>query len=274
MNFLRGVIKLKLSVINICITELRKMGKRKDFLSLLGILAIGILFSASILTDGYTGAKQQSALYWVVTQLLNSSVLLIAPMILSYSSIRTMAQEIENGSIKLFDSRIQNRQHLYFGKSIAVWIYSTFFFAASIVIHSMIYFFIVCNNKEVASGKMYGKNTAILLCTLFAVYLSAFCLVPQIVLFFGTFAKQGICIGGMFVLILIAHNIYKIPVIGMISPWNYIIRLANDVMNTTKLVPMEKIFMIKNVLAEISLCGIGCLLCVSFGSKILGKRDL
>lgn len=263
-----------LSLKNICHAELIKMMKRKDFLSLLGIVGIGILFSVSILTDSYIGAEQQGTLYWIVTQMLNSSILFIAPMILAYSAIRSMAQEIENGSLKLFNQRIRNRERLYLAKSITLWIYSTLFLILCIVIHFILYFLIVCRSERYASGTVFGENTSILISILICLYCSTFVLVPQIVLFFGTFAKQGICIGGIFMLVLIVHNIYKIPIIGYLSPWRYIINLANNVLNTTQYINMPQGYVIENVLLEIGLCGIICAGCIFCGKNILSKKDL
>lgn len=265
---------MRIPITNICLMELKKMIKRKDFLTLLGILGIGILFSVSIMTDGYTGAKQQSALYFIATQMLNSSILLIAPLILAYHGVQTMAQEIENGSLKLFERHIQNRKKLYISKSIALFIYCSIFFIVCVFIYFIIYFIIVCQSEVYASNTILGNNTWLLLCVLFTIYLSTFLLIPQIVLFLGTFAKQGFCIGIIFLLTLVAHNIYKIPIIKFVSPWHYIISLANDVLNTTAAVPISPSFMAANVIAQICLCGVGSLICIYFGMNILQKREL
>lgn len=265
---------MKIPVTNICRIELRKMVKRKDLLSLLGILGVSILFAVSILTDSYVGAENQSADYWVATQMLNSSILLVSPMILAYSAVRTMAQEIENGSLKLLDQRIRNRERLYMAKAVALWIYSSMLFLASILIHILVYFLIVGKNDKFGSNHFFGENTTILICVMAAVYLSTFVLVPQIVLFMGTFCKQGICIGMIFMIILVAHNIYKVPVLGLLSPWTYIINLSNDVISSTDSIFMEPLYMIKNIIAQLGLCGIGSVICIYSGMNILRKRDL
>lgn len=202
--------------------------------------------------------------------MLNSSILLIAPIILAYHGVQTMAQEIENGSLQLFERHIQNRKKLYISKSIALFIYCSIFFMVCL----FIYFIIVCQSEVYTSNTILGNNTWLLLCVLFTIYLSTFFLIPQIVLFLGTFAKQGVCIGIIFLLTLVAHNIYKIPTIGFFSPWYYIISLANDPINTTAAVPMSPSFMTANVVAQICLCGLGSLICVYFGMNILQKREL
>lgn len=274
MNFLKEGAGMNISIIDIVRVELRKMLKRKDFLSLIGILGIGILFSASILTDSYEGAVNQSALYWIVTQMLNSSILFIAPMLLAYCSVRTLAQEIENGSIRLLVERIPDRRRLYLAKSISLYIYSSLFFVVSIVIHGLVYFVIVSRNRIFANGSMLGENTNILLSILFCLYLSSFVLVPQVVLCFGIFFKPGIAIGIIFILIMLAHNSYKIPIAGMFSPWYYLINLANDVMNTTERIAMEPAFIIKNLMAQLGLCGMGSVISCLLGRNMLKKRDL
>lgn len=265
---------MKIPITNICLMELKKMIKRKDFLTLLGILGIGLLFSVSIMTDGYTGAKQQSALYWITTQMLNSSILLIAPIILAYHGVQTMAQEIENGSLMLFDRQIRNRKRLYIAKSIALFIYCSLFFIVCLLIHFTIYFILVCKSDYYASNTILGNNSVLLLCVLFTLYLSTFLLIPQVVLFLGTFAKQGVCIGIIFLLILVAHNICKIPIIGLFSPWYYIIKLASDVLNTTETITIDPYFMVINVITELCLCVLVSFICIYVGMNILHKREL
>lgn len=265
---------MEIPISNLIRVETVKLIKRKDWLSIAGIIGTGILFSASILTDSYVGAEQQSCLYWCTTQMLNSDILLIMPLILAYGGVRIMSQEIENGSFELFDQRVGERERLYLAKSVALWIYATLIYFASIMIHMIIYYMIVCKNKKYASGTVLGENTAILACVLIAIYLSTFILLPQIVLFFGTFCKPGSCIGILFVLVLLSHYIYKLPLVGLISPWKYIINLANDVVNTTNYIYMKPAYMLQNVLAQTGLCGIGSVISIYYGRMILRKRDL
>jgi len=106
--------------INIFFIEIEKLIKRKEWIILLALGGISILFASAIFTDSYVGATNQSAIYWVCSQIFNSSALFISPMVCAFIAARTLAGEIENGSILLYTYRFRNKQGMYVGKNLAL----------------------------------------------------------------------------------------------------------------------------------------------------------
>ena len=71
--------------------ELIKFLKRKDFVAILGIVCIGFIFALNMRGEGYTGAENQSAVFWVTTQLLTVTSLFIGPIIMAFIGTQTVS---------------------------------------------------------------------------------------------------------------------------------------------------------------------------------------
>ncbi|WP_066499212.1 ABC transporter permease [Abyssisolibacter fermentans] len=221
------------SIFTIYKIEMIKLIKRKDWLSLLALVAIGLLFGAAVLSDGYTGVSNQSTLYWLCCQILNSNMLFITPMIFAFIGARILASEIENGSILLYTTRYRNRSKFYIAKSLATISFATITFLLACVINIMIYYIFVCQNPAIASGNYLGNNTLSLVIALLAFYFSSFILTVQFSLFLSAYLKPAPVIGIVFGVALVLHNTFKIPYLRNLNPWYYLVNLSDDVFSTT-----------------------------------------
>jgi len=224
---------MKTSLLTIYKIEIFKLIKRKDWLALLALVAISVLFGVAILSDSYKGTSNQSALYWACTQILNSSILFITPMIFAFIGSRILASEIEDGSILLYTTRFRNRTKIYFGKSLAIISFATITFLIAFVINTVIYYIFVCQNLAIASGKFLGNNTLPLLISALALYLTSFILTAQFSLFLSAFFKPTPVIGIVFAVVLVLQNTIKIPYLRNLNPMYYLARIGDDVLATT-----------------------------------------
>ncbi|WMJ79416.1 ABC transporter permease [Clostridium sp. MB40-C1] len=213
--------------------EMIKLIKRKDWLALLALVAISFMFGAAVLSSGYIGESNQSALYWVSTQIFNSSGILITPMIFAFICSRILASEIEDGSISLYTTRYRNRGRMYFAKNLATISFATITFIIVFIINIAIYYIFVCQNPTISSGKFLGNNIWALVIVLGAVYISSFILTTQFSLFLSAYLKPAPVIGIVFVIVLVFHNTFRVPYLQNINPWYYLIKLSDDVFSTT-----------------------------------------
>lgn len=254
--------------------EIIKLMKRKDYLSVLAILGIGILFAVSALSDSYVGPKEQNALFWTVTQILNASILFIAPIIMAFTGTRILSAELENGSISLLNYRIRNRKNMYIGKSLAVTGFGILIFFVAVASNIVFYYVFVCQNQQYAARHFTGENAQLLLYVLIATFFSSYLLVVQYGLFLGTYLKPTPTIGCVFFTVLVVHNTFKLPFIRYFNPWYYIIKLSNDVVNTTDKINTRDINMNSLLIIHILLCiGYGIVFNI-LGIRKLEKRDL
>lgn len=232
-SMVRVSVKMNRSILNIYKIEMEKLIKRKDWISLVALIAIGMMFGVAVMSDGYVGMSNQSGLFWVCTQVFNSSILFITPMVFSFISANILANEIESKSILMYTNRFGNRKNMYIGKSVALISFATLTFIIICISNLIIYYVFVSNNPSIASGILIGENSIYLIIVTLMLYLASFILASQFSLFLSTIFKPTKVIGIVFLSTLILHNIYKVPVIRNLNPWYYIVRFSSDVISTT-----------------------------------------
>ncbi|WMJ89084.1 ABC transporter permease [Anaerocolumna sp. MB42-C2] len=254
--------------------EILKLIKRNDYLSMLAILGIGILFAASAMSNSYVGPTGQNALFWAVTQILNASIFFIAPIIMAFAGTRILSTELENGSISLLNYRIRNRKNMYIGKSLAITSFSVLIFLVSSASNIFFYYVFVCQNQQYATVDFIGENAQLLSYVLIATFFSSYFLVVQYALFLGTYLKPTLTIGCVFFTVLVVHNTFNLPLIRYFNPWYYIIELSNDVVNTTDKINTQGININSLFISHIVLCIGYAIIFNLLGMKKLEKRDL
>jgi len=265
---------MKLSMWLLIKIELIKFFKRSDLLAVAGIAAVGLIYAFGMNGNTYTGTENQNALFWVMLQLLITTSLFIGPVIMSFVGTQMLSTEIENNSILLFNVRIRNREKLYFAKSIALVIICTLFFLISVGVLFAIYFLIADNGSIYASGTLVGNNAVELLWILFLIYMYEFFFIPQISFCLGVKFKPLVTIVLTFCVTFFCNNVARDGVIKYFNPMMYMIRLADEVANTTEVVYVsgeEKLFC---VLAEIILCGVYLMIFHLRGVKAFKEKDL
>lgn len=254
--------------------ELEKLIKRKDFLALLALIAVNLYFGITTLSSVYTGVSNQSAIYWLCTQIFNSSTLLINAMIFAFIGSKTLATEVESGSILLYTIRIKDRKSIYIGKSLALLTFVTLSFIFICLFNIIIYYIMVTNNANVASNSFLGNNTMYIVITIIMIYFSSFILVSQFALSLGSFLKSSQVIGITFIITLLCHNALKVPIIIYFNPWYYIKEFSKETIYVTEKVVIN--FSDKGllVLHFSILCCVSLLLFNIFAINKLEKKEI
>lgn len=265
---------MKTSFFTIYKIEVVKLIKRKDWLALMALVSISILFGAAVISNGYQGISNQSALFWIYTQALNSSVLFITPLVFAFVASRILASEIENGSILLYTNRYRNRGKLYLAKSLALVSFTAITFLVMCLVNMAIYYTLVVQNPAIASGLFFGENTTMLFLALFTLYISSFILASQFALFLSAFCKPTPVIGIMFLVVLVLHNTFKIPVLHNLNPSYYVVRIGNDITATTEKVAVNYSEVSNLLISFVLLAAICVILFNLFGKKKFQKMDL
>lgn len=261
---------MKTSFSTIYKIEVIKLIKRKDWLALLALVSISILFGAAVISNGYQGTPNQSAMFWIYTQAVNSSTLCFTPVVFAFVASRILASEIENGSILLYTNRYRNRGQLYLAKSLALAIFTVLSFLVMCLVNMAIYYTLVVQNPEIASGRFFGENTSMLFLALFTLYFSSFVLTSQFALFLSAFCKPAPVIGIVFMVVLVVHNTFKTPVLYKLNPWYYVVKIGNDIVATT-----EKVAVNSNLLISFGLLVAICVILFNFfGKRRFQKMDL
>lgn len=265
---------VKTSTLLIIKIEIIKFLKRKDIIAILGIVAIGFIYALRM-DETYVGTKNQSAIFWVVLQLLNTTALFIGPVIMSFIGTQMLSSEIDNNSILLFNSRYRNREKMYYGKSISLVIISTLIFLISVGVLFVIYFFVIPDSNTIyVTGKVFGNNTPDLVCTLFMIYVYTFFFFPQLSLFLGVRFKPMITIVLSFCVTLFCNNVATFSIIKYFNPMTYVVRLADKVSTTTDIVNVNNSERLFYVIGQLTLSLALCLMFDILGAKRFKEKDL
>lgn len=265
---------MKTSIFTIFKIEVTKLFKRKDWLVLLALIGVSILMGAAISSEGYTGVPNQSALLWASSQILNSSLLFITPLIFAFLSTRILASEIENGSILLYTNKYRNRGRMYLAKSLALLFFSIITLIIMFLVNIFIYYLLVNRSPVYASGNFFGENTALLWLSIVVIYLSSFILASQCALCLSSFLKPAPIIGIMFFITMLLHNTFKTPVFQIINPWHYVALIGADVNGTSDYYPVNWGETTGTLLSFFLLVAIYVLLFNFVGKRKFEKMDL
>lgn len=265
---------MKSSFSTIYIIEVVKLIKRKDWLALLALVSISILFGAAVISNGYEGISNQSALFWIYTQAFNSSALCFTPLVFAFVASRILACEIENGSILLYTNKYRNRGRLYLAKSLALATFTVITFLVMCLVNMAVYYIFVIQNSAIASGQFFGENTAMLFWGLFTLYLSSFILSSQLSLLLSAYCRPAPVIGIMFMVVLILHNSFKMPVLYKLNPWYYVVKIGNDIAATTEKVAANYKEVSSILISFVLLTAICLVLFNLLGKRKFQKMDL
>ena len=254
--------------------ELLKFFKRYDIFSVFAIVAVGIIYAVGMRDESYKGVENQSALFWIVLQLLTATVLFISPVVNAFLGTQTLSSEIDNKSISLYTIRVRNRKRLYLGKSIFLMLVSLVFFAFTLVVMFGVYMWIESSGSKFVSGTLFGNNSAELLCMLLLVYMYCFFLIPQIALSLGVRMKPLTTIVACFGLVVLFNHVMTYSFPKYFNPMGYIYGLAYDVLETVEPLDMDKAFVIRSVCLQICLCLFYYAIATICGIKNFEKKEL
>jgi len=265
---------MKISLWLIIKIELMKFMKRNDLLSVTGIVSIGLIYAIGMRNETYTGVENQDALFWIALQFITVTVLFIGPVVTAFLGTQMLSSEVDNKSISLFTVRIRNRKKLYIGKSLALMIISSVFFAISVSVMMVIYFFIANSGNKFVSGKLTGNNADDLLCIMLLVFMYAFFFIPQFALSVGVKLKPLLTIVISFLVALVCNHVLTYSFLKYLNPMSYIYSLSDHVLETTEAVAIDSGDRAVWVIMQILLCCIYYILFTIKGIKAFEGKDL
>ncbi len=206
--------------------EMRKFIKRKDWISVLAVAVIGILFAGAAFSGTYTGPNNQSALYWLESQVFNTTALYISPFITAFMGTRLLSTELEEKTLTLYIERIQNKRKIYLSKVLAFTIYSVLVYFVMLIFQFILYQIAALKEVTYFSGNLLGANTVQLTISLVLLWATSFYLPGMFTLMLGTKIKPLAVMGMSMGLIFILRNTFQLPLVEWVNPWTYIIKLV------------------------------------------------
>lgn len=204
--------------------ELSKQIKRKENLILCFVFLIPLLYSVGISHNSsvitYNGSELVNGLSFANSMYSFVYMVFIFHLILAINSSNILKGEIDNGSISIMLTRINNRGMIYKSKlytQIIYWFIATVIFT----IFSIFCYYIFISKLSISSGNLIGVNYLGDLLTLIAIF-SSYALVISMVQSLSMYFKTFLSIGIFIVVWIIFLYFKSFPVVKYISPAYYL----------------------------------------------------
>lgn len=167
--------------------EFIKIVKRKDFLLMLSMIFIPIMYSIGLAMNSksftYVGEHKVSALTFASEMYTFVYMCFVYFVILSVCAVRSLKGEIENKSIQLYAQRVNNRKKLFFAKSVAYHILVIGSALIFVLVSLVCFYLFMIRRKDVAVFDFCRQGEfiycvvnmlSILLCFIFTINASMF----------------------------------------------------------------------------------------------------
>lgn len=167
--------------------EFSKIVKRKDFLLMISMMFIPIMYSVGIAMNSksitYVGEQKVYSLSFASEMYTFVYMCFVYFIILSVCVVRSLKGEIENKSIQLYTQRINNRKRLYLAKNIAYLVLVVANTLVFIITSIICFYLFLVKRTEIATPELFKRGeilycfiniAAILLCFIFTVNVSMF----------------------------------------------------------------------------------------------------
>lgn len=204
--------------------ELIKNIKRKENFIFLFMFLIPLLYSLGVYNNSstitYNSNNPVNGLAFINSMYAFVYMVFIFYLILAINSSNILRGEIDNGSISIMLTRINDRRKIYIAKlyeQIIYWAIITLLF----IIFSIICYYMFVSGLEISDGKLIGKNYIHDFLSIVAIY-SSYILVVSIVQSMSMYFKSFISIGIFIVAWVILLYLKEFPDIKIISPIYYL----------------------------------------------------
>ena len=212
--------------------ELIKIIKHKDFLLMVSMLFIPIMYSIGLAMNSksftYVGGQKVSGLAFASEMYTFVYMCFIYFIILSVCVIRSLRGEIENKSIQLYTQRINNRKKIYLAKNTAYLILAVITTLIFIITSIICFYLFTIRRADIAVPEFCRKGEllyylvnilAILLCFIFTVNIS---------LFLGAYKKSFQAMG-IFIFVWLAFMYLKeFSYVKYFVPIYYVEKIVNS----------------------------------------------
>lgn len=210
--------------------ELSKQLKRRENLMVLFMFLLPLLYSIGISSNSaaitYNSSDPVTGLSFARSMYIFVYMVFIIHLILAINSSNILRGEMDNGSISMMISRINDRNKIYkakFFSQIIYWLAITVLF----VVFSIICFYLFISQLEISNGELIDQKfigdifIIIAVCSTFALAIS---MVQSISMYFKTYVSIGIFIVSWIILVYFK----EFPVVRLISPIYYLENLIDS----------------------------------------------
>lgn len=256
---MKGLVKIELS----------KIVKRKDFLLMLSMIFIPVMYSIGLAMNSksftYVGEQKVSGLGFASEMYTFVYMCFVYFIILSVGVIRSLKGEIENKSIQLYVQRINNRKKIFFAKSMAYHILLIGSTVIFILISLICFYLFVVGREDIAVLDLCSQGEflycvsniiSILLCFVFTINVS---------MFFCAYRKSFEAMG-MFIFMWLAFMYLKqLAYIKYFVPIYYVEKIVNADVGSGDW---------KSLITILVLVFIYSVICMVFGWKKFEKSDI
>lgn len=249
--------------------ELYKIIKRKDFLLMLSMIFIPIMYGVGLASNShsfsYDGTSKVTALGYASEMMVFVYMCFIYFVILSVCVIRSLKGEVENKSILLYVQRINNRKIIYFSKMMAYGILQLIITAIFILVSVICYKVFLVQRKDIASGLFYQNDEMVqIICTVIAILL-CFIFTITVSLFLSAWLKSFQAMGVFIFLWLGLMYVKEFGLIKYLAPIYYV---ENIIDSSTSINSVKQLLYLAVLVATVSI------ICATSGSRKFLRSDL
>lgn len=210
--------------------EIGKQVKRKEnlilfFMFLMPLLySIGVYRNSNIIT--YNSSELVNGLSFAKYMFTFIYMAFIVYIILAINSSNILRGEIENNSISVILTRINNRSKIYRAKLYAQIIYWTVI-TCLFVLFSIFCYYIFISNLKIASGSIVSKDwisDTLIIISLWSSYIFVISMVQSLSMNFKPFVSIGIFI----IVFIILMNLKEFPKVQLVSPFYYLNKILDN----------------------------------------------
>lgn len=212
--------------------EFIKIVKRKDFLLMLSMIFIPILYSIGLAMNSksftYAGEHKVSGLLFATEMYTFVYMCFIYFIILSVCVIRTLKGEIENKSIQLYIQRVNDRKKIFYAKSIA---YHFLVISSSIIFVavSLVCFYLFLIRREDVAVLDFCRQGEFIYCVINMLsVLLCFLFTLNVSMLFCTYRKSFQAMGIFIFLWLAFMYLKEISYIKYLVPIYYVEKIVNS----------------------------------------------
>ena len=217
--------------------EILKLIKRKDIWVMVTMVGIPMLYSLGVYSNSsiivYNGENKEYAISFVTSMFHFVYMIFIYFFILSLSTSKSLAGEIENKSILLYSQRINNRKKIYFQKNLSlISIFSVICVVFYILSLAMFYLFAVKRVDIISNVFIVKEELLSVSCIFIAIYLY-YIFTINLSLMMSSFMKQNATVIVYSIVFIVMIYLQNFPYIKYLSPSYYISSLSEIIPSNT-----------------------------------------
>lgn len=206
--------------------EMIKLVKRKDIWMMLTMIGIPMLYSIGVYFESniivYNGSSREYALSFATNMFQFVYMVFIYVFLISLSTSKSLASEIDSKNILLYTQRINNRKQIYIQKGLSlISVFSIICLLFYIV--SIVMFYIFVARREDIAINMFLKREELLklLCSFVTLYLLYLFIINFSLMLSSIFKQNNVLIITSITFIVFIY-LQSFPYVQYLSPTYYI----------------------------------------------------